>query len=71
MSLPSDDNLRLVCNAIGTKEGITLNFTGFTVTLNRYAAFRFSRFLEQAIMDSCRISGKKIDHEFEHGRDDK
>lgn len=70
MSLPLDDELKNKFNATGTKDGVVIRLPSPFHAMTRYEAYRFSRFLENAIMDSCRISGQKIDQEFEHGRDE-
>jgi hypothetical protein len=64
----SDEKIRQRLNAIGTKDGVTLildyTFIPVVTTMTRYEAFRLSSFLDRAIMDSCRLSGKKVDDGF-------
>lgn len=60
----SDADIQKKAWASGTRDGITLMLEKQVFLLSRYEAFRFSRFLENAILESCRLSGKKVDEEF-------
>ena len=64
MKIPSDEEIRARCNAKGTEDGVEITIAGEPHFMPRYIAFRFCRFLERAILDSCHISGKKIDDGF-------
>ncbi len=64
MKIPSDDEIRARCNAVGSEDGITLTIAGESHFFPRYVAFRLSHFLDRAIIDSCNLSGKKVDEGF-------
>jgi hypothetical protein len=64
MGMISDDEIRSKFDAKGNVDGVVFSLYGHKFTLTRYEAFRFSRFLENAILESCRLSGEKIDEGF-------
>jgi len=59
-----DEEIRKVFDAEGEEAGVVMTIHGKPFALDRYTAFRFSRFLDRAILDSCIKSGKKIDEGF-------
>jgi hypothetical protein len=60
-----DEEVKKIINATGTRNGVVLTFCdGTTILLQRYVAFRFSMFLDRALLDSCALSGKKLDEGF-------
>jgi hypothetical protein len=64
VKIPSDEEIRNRCNAVGTNDGVEIKIGGEPYFLPRYIAFRFCHFLERAILDSCHKSGKRVDDGF-------
>ena len=59
-----DQEIKLKFDAYGKQDGIVVQMLGTWFKMTRYEAFRFSRFLENSILESCRLSGEKIDEGF-------
>lgn len=59
-----DEEIRKLYKAEATEKGVTITIKEIPYELTAYEAFRFSTFLDRAIMDACAISGKKVDSDF-------
>ena len=59
-----DDEIRKKYNVIGNNQGVKIVFGELNIDMTPYEAFRFSQFLNRAILDYKRISGKSVDEGF-------